>query len=228
MPSGYVTPPNLMSFRYRLPRTARVLSDGISLVIVALGSSSTAGAGASSADAAYPNRLAAELRERYGRASITVLNRGVNGEDVREMLVRLDADVISHNPDLVIWQLGTNWLLQDESLTVFEALVRDGINRLGMIEADIVLIDPQFAPEVMAKPDLPALVRLLSDIGKEFSINVFRRYASMRYWREVAGIPFETFIAEDGLHMNDWGYDRMAKLLAGAIAQAAATPANES
>jgi acyl-CoA thioesterase-1 len=228
MPSGYVTPPNLMSFKYGLPRTERRLSDGTSLVIVALGSSSTAGAGASSADAAYPTRLAAELRERYGSAPITVLNRGVNSEDVSEMLVRLDADVISHRPDLVIWQLGTNWLLQDRPLSLFEALVRDGINRLATIRADIVLIDPQFVPQVIAKPDLPALVRLVSDIGEEFSINVFRRYASMRYWREVAGIPFETFIAEDGLHMNDWGYDAMAKLLAGAIAQAAATPATES
>jgi len=228
MQVGCAAPPDLISFEYRLTRTARRLSAGLPLVIVALGSSSTAGAGASSADAAYPARLAAELRERCGNEAINVLNRGINGEDVREMLARFDADVISRHPDLVIWQLGTNWLLQDHFLTVFEALVRDGINRLRVIEADIVLIDPQFAPQVIAKPDLPKLIRLLSDIGKEFGINVFRRCEVMRYWHDVAGIPFNTFITEDELHMNDWGYDCMAKLLAAAIAHAAATPAAET
>jgi len=228
MQVGCAAPPKLISFEYRLTRTARRLSAGLPLVIVALGSSSTAGAGASSADAAYPARLAAELRERCGNKPIEVLNRGINGEDVREMLARFDADVISHDPDIVIWQLGTNWLLQDESLTIFGALVREGINRLRVIEADIVLIDPQFAPQVIPKPDLPKLIRLLSEIAKGFGINVFPRGEIMRYWHEVAGIPFNTFITEDELHMNDWGYDCMAKLLAAAIAHAAAAPAAET
>jgi acyl-CoA thioesterase-1 len=216
-----VAPADLICFEYGLPYTARRLSAGAPVAIVALGSSSTAGAGASSAAATYPARLATDLQERWDSAPITVLNRGINGEDAREMLARFDADVISHNPDLVIWQLGTNWLLQDDSLTVFEALVRDGIHRLAMIKADLVLIDPQFAPQVIAKPDLPALVCLLSDIAKEFNINVFRRCAIMRYWREVAGTPFDIFLTDDDLHMNDWGYNCMAKLLAGAIASAA-------
>jgi acyl-CoA thioesterase I len=228
MPFPCVAPPDLICFEHRLGRTAQRLSASEPVVIVALGSSSTAGAGASSPDAAYPARLAIELQERWRSESITVLNRGVNGEDASEMLARFDVDVVSQNPGLIIWQLGTNWLLQDGSLTGFEALVRDGINRLAAVKADVVLVDPQFAPEVIARPDLPALVRLLSDIGKEFNINVFRRCAIMRHWREVAAIPFDTFLTDDDLHMNDWGYDCMAKLLAAAIAAAAPVPATES
>ena len=34
-------------------------------------------------------------------------------------------------------------------------------------------------------------------------------------------IPFEAFISEDELHMNDWSYGCLAKLLGGAIAEAA-------
>jgi acyl-CoA thioesterase-1 len=228
MPFRCVAPPDLICFEHRLARTAQRLSAGEPIVIVALGSSSTAGAGASSTDATYPARLATELQDRWGAGSITVRNRGINGEDASEMLARFDPDVISQNPDLVIWQLGTNWLLQDGPLTIFEALVRDGINRLATIKADVVLVDPQFAPEVIARPDLRALVSLLSDIGKEFNINVFRRCAIMRYWREVAGIPFDTFLTDDDLHMNDWSYDCMAKLLAAALAAAATPPATES
>ena len=228
MPSPCVAPRDVICFERRLPRTASRLASGIPIVIVALGSSSTAGAGASSADAAYPARLTAELQDRWGSGSLTVLNRGINGEDASEMLGRFDADVISHNPDLVIWQLGTNWLLQEGSLNVFDGLLRDGIKRLASAASDVVLVDPQFAPQVIAKPDLPALVHLVSDIGQELNINVFRRCAIMRYWREVAGIPFDTFLTDDELHMNDWGYDCMAKLLAAAIATAATARVAES
>ena len=32
------------------------------------------------------------------------------------------------------------------------------------------------------------------------------------------GIPFEQFTSRDGLHMNDWSYDCISKLLATALA----------
>ncbi len=43
----------------------------------------------------------------------------------------------------------------------------------------------------------------------------------MRYWRLTEDIPFDTFVSPDELHMNDWSYGCVAKLLAGAIAEAA-------
>ncbi|MGA8158161.1 MAG: GDSL-type esterase/lipase family protein, partial [Rhodoplanes sp.] len=84
------------------------------MTIVALGSSSTAGAGASSSDATYPNRLAAALKEHFPSNTITVLNRGVNGEDARDMLNRFDTSVAAEKPDLVLWQVGTNSVLRDK------------------------------------------------------------------------------------------------------------------
>ena len=30
------------------------------------------------------------------------------------------------------------------------------------------------------------------------------RFAVMRYWREIANIPFNAFLSEDEHHMNDW------------------------
>jgi acyl-CoA thioesterase-1 len=136
--------------------------------------------------------------------------------------------VISQRPDLVIWQLGTNWLMQDGSLAEFGVIMRDGIKRLTSAGADMVLIDPQFAPPVITKPDLPRLVQLLSDIGDEFGINVFPRCAIMRYWSEVAGMPFDAFLAEDEFHMNDWSYNCMARLLAESIVTGVTAPASAS
>ena len=46
----------------------------------------------------------------------------------------------------------------------------------------------------------------------------------MRNWHETDNMPFETFVAPDGLHMNDWSYACCAKLLGSAIAEAATRP----
>src|SRR4030081_2483824 len=51
-----------------LPRVASKLAAGQPVVIVAFGSSSTAGFGATSPDFNYPNRLAAQLRPQYPTA----------------------------------------------------------------------------------------------------------------------------------------------------------------
>ncbi len=72
-----------------LPHVASKLVAGQPVVIVAFGSSSTAGFGASSPEFNYPNRLAAQLRRQYPSADISVVNAGVGGEDAPEMMKRL-------------------------------------------------------------------------------------------------------------------------------------------
>src|SRR5215212_1415235 len=52
--------PDQVRLGFRLPRVARRLAAGKPVKIIALGSSSTYGAGASTSAAAYPNRLAEE------------------------------------------------------------------------------------------------------------------------------------------------------------------------
>ena len=215
-------PLDLTRLDYRLARTARRLATGGTLTIVAIGSSSTGGAGASSPAASYPSRLAVELKERFPSGTIRVVNRGANGEDVSEMLARMQESVIAEDPDLVLWQVGTNSLLLDRPLTPAGALIRKGLRRLKAAGGiDVVLIDPQFAPKVLAKADVGTLMSLYDTITKQDTVGVFHRFAVMRYWHEVAGIPFETFLSPDQLHMNDWSYACIAKLLATAIAEAA-------
>jgi len=78
-----------------LDRSAARIDREQPLTIVAMGSSSTKGAGASSPAMSYPSRLEAYLRQSFPRETITVLNRGVNGEEVREMLARFNDSVIA-------------------------------------------------------------------------------------------------------------------------------------
>jgi hypothetical protein len=59
---------------------------------------------------------------------------------------------------------------------------------------------------------------MIAAAGKEGNVGVFHRFAVMRHWREAQNIGFNTFVSPDELHMNDWSYGCIAKLLAGSIA----------
>jgi acyl-CoA thioesterase I len=212
--------------RFDLPlkRVARLVAAGKPVKIVALGSSSTFGAGASSPAASYPSRLAEELAWRLPGLDITVLNRGVNGDEAGEMLARLDKDVIAEKPDLVLWQAGTNSVLRDKAVLPHATQLHEGLARLKATGADVVLIDPQYAPKVIAKPNVEGMVSLIATAAKAEHVCLFQRFALMRGWHETERMPFEAFVSADGLHMNDWSYACLAKWLGAAIAEAATRP----
>ncbi len=217
-------PAGLAHLSYPLQHTARRIVGGEPLTIVAIGSSSTAGAGASSPAANYPSRLAVELRERFPGHDITVLNRGVNGQVTAQMLERFATDVVAAQPDLVLWQVGTNSVLRDGPLEQHAALLHQGIAQLKAIGADIVLIDMQYAPKVLEKPETSSMEDQIALTAKQESVDLFGRFALMRNWHEAQHIPFGAFVSPDQLHMNDWSYACVAKLLASAIDEAASRP----
>jgi lysophospholipase L1-like esterase len=220
-PAACSAPAGLIGLGLPLPHIARLIAAHLPIKIVAIGSSSTAGAGASSSAASYPSRLEVELKSRFPLLPITVLNRGVNGEEADQMLARFDRAVLAERPDLVIWQVGTNALLHGENLAQVGDIVNQGLDRLKAQNADVIVIDPQFAPKVIAKPETEPLVELLAAAAKKENVAYFHRFAVMRQWNEGAHLPFEQFLSPDGLHMNDWSYACLAKLLAMAITDAA-------
>jgi len=218
------TPLDLLRLANPLSHVAHKLMTREPIIIVAIGSSSTAGAGASSQATNYPSRLEAELKEHFPNRSITVLNRGVNGEEVDDMLQRFDSGVIASKPDLVLWQLGTNSVIRDHLSNDHGAAIRVGLTRLRAAGTDVVLIDPQFAPKVIAKPQAERMVELISATAKHEDVDLFRRFAVMKRWHTVDNMSFDAFVSPDGLHMNDWSYACMAKGLGQAIAEAAERP----
>ena len=197
-----------------LPHVAAKLASGKPVVIVAFGSSSTQGYGSSSPEFTYPNRLAAQLHRQYPGADITVLNRGVGGEDAPEMMRRLQTAVIDAKPDLVIWQVGTNAVLRNLDPVETQKQVDDGVARIQAADADAVLVDPQYSPQVYQRAE-PAnrMVRMLQKVARLHHIGIFPRFEVMREWHDQQALPIDSFVIADGLHMNDWGYACFAQLL---------------
>lgn len=218
------TPLDLVRLAHPLTRVGHKLMAGDPVTIVAMGSSSTWGAGASGPAANYPNQLAADLKARFPKISFTILNAGVGGEEIADMLKRFDTAVVGVKPDLVLWQLGTNSIIRDHKSNEHGATIREGLRKIRSVNADVVLIDPQFVPRVIAKPQAEGMVEMLSMAAKQHDIDLFRRFDVMKRWNVVDKLPFDQFTSPDGLHMNDWGYACMAKGLGMAIAEAAQRP----
>jgi lysophospholipase L1-like esterase len=216
---GCLNPPALLSLHSTLSYVAAKLARHDKLTILAMGSSSTEGVGASSPAATYPSRLEAELRKRFPGIDIRVINRGRGGEDAPEEVVRLRRDVVADDPDLVIWQIGTNAALRRLDPAVQRDMLRRGIALIKESAADVVLMDMQYAPRVLASPEHMAMEKLIAEVAERNRVGLFRRFDIMRHW--LAAAPPETApeISADGLHMTDRSYACLASGLADAITQ---------
>jgi acyl-CoA thioesterase-1 len=67
------------------------------------------------------------------------------------MLARFARDVIADKPDLVLWQVGSNAVLRGRDVVRVAAVLREGVGQLKAIGADVILVDPQFAPRMVEK-----------------------------------------------------------------------------
>lgn len=209
-------PASLTSLVNPLPHTALRLAAGKSLTIVALGSSSTYGTGATKPEYSYPSRLAALLRARYPAADIRVINRGVGGELIGDTTARIAREVLGDKPDLVIWQVGTNDVLDDVDPQAVMASVRAGIAELRDAGADVILMDLQYAPAVLAHRYRP-MENALWTTAKAAGVPLFHRFALMRDWTEHGNMKMSAMVAADHLHMTDASYDCLARQLSGSI-----------
>jgi lysophospholipase L1-like esterase len=218
-------PAEVTHFTVTLPNTAYAIRRGAALVIIAIGSSSTQGAGASDQAHTYPALLAEELQRRWPRLSVTVMNQGRGGETAEQMLARFPQDVLSYRPQLVIWQTGSNHALQSEDMQGYETTVRKGVAQLQASHIDVILMDPQYAPRILGRPLHWTIVDTIRQVGNDLKVAVFRRFAVMRHWVTSGQYRTEDLISYDQLHMNDTSYNCIARLLADSLASAAlATP----
>ncbi|MGG5821811.1 SGNH/GDSL hydrolase family protein [Falsiroseomonas sp. HW251] len=187
------------------------LPAGRPITIVALGSSSTEGAGASGPEAAYPARLESLLRSALPGQTVRVVNAGRSGQTSDEMLARIESQVVPRRPALVIWQAGGNEALKGRSAEAFEAVMREGLRRLQMAGIPVVLMDNQRSPRLVAA-GAERFDAVMAELARPHGIGLFRRGA----WQARAPEP-GALVGPDGLHMNDAGYACLAQALAEAI-----------
>jgi len=215
-------------FEHGLPHFARSLIRG-KPKIIAIGSSTTAGEGNIRP---YPDRLLSLLQIPYPNAGITMVNKGIGGQEAPIELKRFDIDVIGENPDLVVWQVGTNAIWQSPDLKppppTFDdttKAISDGLIKLrDETQADVILMDLQYLPGVLTpgkRDKAIAMVEAISKLAADADrVNVFRRFAFMEGLHEIEGVSFDRMVDpgdEARLHQSDWVTDRVTRALKDAI-----------
>ncbi len=199
-----------------LPHVAQALAQDDALKIVAFGSSSTQGVGASSQQATYPAQLEADLRILLPHRPVVVENRGIGGEDAEDMMRRLPS-ILAEHPALIVWQTGTNDPLRDLPLDRFVALTRSGIAAIRASGADVMLIEPQDCKVFRNKPGALAYRDALRAIAQELSVPLVRRYDLMQSWVARRMVTPDGLQSGDGLHMGDAGYALLGRAVADEI-----------
>ena len=212
-------PKDTVLFKSALPNLARVLGKGGPVRIIALGSSSTAGSGASSPLASYPARLDAELDRRFPTNDIHVDNQGAGGQLARDMLERIHSYIaaLPEAPALVIWQTGVNDATQDVGLAEFSAYLERGILDLRSAGIDVILVDMQYYPRSERVAVYGDYLRTMHKVAEQHKVPVFQRFAIMKYLVKSGQHSAEQLLAPDNFHLNDLSYGCLADLMADAI-----------
>jgi acyl-CoA thioesterase I len=199
--------------KLHLPHLRAAVAARTEGLIVSLGSSSTEGVMASDSAHTYPAVLQAALNKALPAAHFAVINRGIGGQDAPEELARLDADAIALRPQLVIWQVGANGAMRHADPVAFHQMVEEGVNRLTKAGIDVILMDNQRSPRVLAAVDHIVLEDSLRHVAQETGVNLFSRSHLMDAWSDAGSKP-GLFTASDGLHHHDLGYLCVTQVLA--------------
>jgi len=161
--------------------------------VIAFGDSLTAGYGASAGED-YPSRLSSLI-------GVQVVNAGVSRDTTEVALARIDNDVLSHDPRIVIVGLGGNDFLRSVEISTTETNLRTIIRKIHAAGAMVILLGFNF-------PSLSANYEKMYErvAGKEGCLLVPRI---------LRGIITDSSLKSDEIHPNGRGYQIMAERVAG-------------
>jgi lysophospholipase L1-like esterase len=185
------------------------------VTVLAIGSSSTVGVGASSQAAAYVARLATTLEGTVKGLDVEVIGRGRSGEEAEGAAARMKREVEETKPDLVVWQVGTNDAIRHVSLDGFRRCLKTTLDWLKERRVDVALVDPQYGDALAKDEYYEQVVGVIADVAREARVLLVDRFAAMRELAHQHGDRF--YLASDNLHMNDMGHRCTAEQLTRSI-----------
>lgn len=183
--------------------------------VLAIGSSSTVGIGASSPIASYPVRLENDLEGLLKGFDVDVISRGVSGEIAEGASERMKLEVAEQHPDLVVWQVGTNDAMARVAPEKFESELHDTLHWLAANKIDVVLIDPQYVERLSQDASYTGIVAIIEKVAADERVLLVNRFDTMSDLAKQKGNG--TYLARDQFHLNDLGYRCMAEYAARAI-----------
>lgn len=198
-----------------LPRLSEALRATHIARILAIGSSSTAGVGASSPSRTYVARLETDLETVLASTHVEVIGHGLSGEVAQGAADRMKREVDAAKPDLVIWQVGTNDALRHVAIDGFKNCLTKTLAWLKEQKIDVILINPQYSDSLVTDPFYKNVVTAIDAVAREKNVIVVDRFTTMHSLQRQRGPDFD--LSADHLHMNDEGYRQLGEQVAATI-----------
>ena len=211
-------PKELVRFNAPLQNMRLALASRSEFRIAAIGSSSTAGAGASNPKMRYTRRLEAELNRRFDpERNFDVVNLGVGGQLAADMVARMPSQVLPLEPQLVIWQTGVNDAIRGIGVETFQTTLVKGVDMLKARGIDVILLDMQYYPRSEQVTGYLDYVAAMRKVAKEKNVPILHRFAIMKHLISSGQFTPPELLSSDLFHLNDVSYGCLGTLLADAI-----------
>jgi len=195
-----------------LPNLAAALARGKTLRILTMGA---APGRIGRRGGTYTALIERILESALKGIDVVMINRGVSGELAADAAVRMRNEVALENPDLVLWQVGTNDALAYVPVEDFAAALRDQIRWLKTHKIDVVLVGLQFAPQMLRDAHYAQIRDTLRKIAADEGVVVVRFYEALEIINKAAGQ--ERLPVVDEFERDEAGYNCLAQYVAHAI-----------
>lgn len=185
------------------------------LVIVAMGDSTTAGTPAFKSPREAPPRGSGDETSQYaywlmkGHPDWEVINQGINGQRSDEIRARFEADVIANTPQIAVIIAGVNDVYQGRGVAHVEAELAAMYARATA--AGIKVVAGSIIPYNTATADQNARMHAINDwIKAQAAAASNLRFVDTRAAVAAPDDPDRLVSSPDGLHPDAAGYRKMA------------------
>jgi acyl-CoA thioesterase-1 len=194
-----------------LPNVAAALEKRKTIKILAIGAT----AAKRRARGSYTDQIERLLEQALRGIDVVIVNRGVSGELAADAAVRIKNEVALEEPDLVLWQIGTNDALAYVPLNELQDTVTDTIRWLKEHKVDVVLAGLQYVKGMAQDSHYAAVRELMRKIAAEENVLIVRRYEAMQLVDQGAK-PGGEFVPDE-FERTEAGYSCLAQYIARTI-----------
>jgi acyl-CoA thioesterase-1 len=196
-----------------LPNSAAALQQRKRIKMLAIGASSAAVLG--KGRNGYPPLLERILERAIKGLDVEIVNRGFSGELAEAASERLKIEVALNEPDIVLWQVGTNDALAHVPVESFEQTVSGTVQWLKEHNVDLILVGLHYNKHLAKDPHYQAIRESLRRISTEQNVLRIGRYEAMEVLARTKtgnGRP-----EPDDFGQTEAGYNCMAQYIAHTI-----------
>ena len=195
-----------------LPNSAAALQKNKRVKILAIGASATAVLGLDRNGSPLLERI---LERTIKGLDVEIINRGFSGELAEAAGERIKIEVALNEPDIVLWQVGTNDAFAQVSVDSFEQSVAGTVRWLKEHNVDVILIGLHYAKQLAKDPHYQAIRNSLRRVAIAENVLRIGRYEAMEVLARTMGTGDRPVLEDFGL--TEAGYNCMAQYVARTI-----------